>query len=289
MSRDIRSVLRAWKRLHEESIRLEVEGRVQQSIRPKRLRLDHVPVNNRAGSAAHEGGFNEVPTLFLESFPADASEIAGINGGRQTPLIRLLAEPPALRRSGFDLSCDGEVHIVREGLRRSCVRGDVLLELHRDGTLIYLARADDLLCRLAARHADAADPLRINPLALAETVYNFVELSRQLSEYLQPRPTGYGFDLGMWRMSRDGRHASLGPGSLRDRSYDRLRGFNSAPQDNHVIRLDWFHDVVNVGAVTFRLLEHLYAWFRITSDGVPYCADDAGGRTLDPGLLKRDW
>ncbi len=216
-----------WKREHEERVRAEVEGYPALEVQPQPLALthvDHVSFDDRAGEAARDGGFNEVPTFFLLAFPIEAAEILDINGGPATPIIQLLAEPPSLRPVGFDLTVDGQVQVVRAGLRRSCHPGHTLLELHRNGTLIFLANAWTALCHWGSQQ-DLTDPLRINPLGLAETTYNFVELSRRVSEQLRPASRGFGFDLGIWRMECNGHRASLGPGSLRDRAYQRRRGF----------------------------------------------------------------
>ncbi len=290
-SRYTSPLLREWKRQHEDRIRAEVEGRRSHDA-PQLLTVtpaDHVPFANLAGEAARDGGFNAVPTFFLLAFPVEAAEIPDINGGPTTPVIRLLAKPPRLRPQGFDLTVDGQVRVVRAGLRRSCLPGQSLLELHRNATLIFLANAWNRLCWRGSDQ-DATDPLRINPLGLAETTYNFIELSRRISEELRPPSRAFGFDLGIWRMEHNGCRASLGQGSLSDRAYRRLTGFQPAPDSNHLIRLDWLSPMIDVGLVVHRLLEEFYAWFGLTADDVPYSlADKSGQRRIGPDLFKVDW
>jgi hypothetical protein len=285
--------LRDWKRQHEERVLAEVEGRHARrpgSWPPPVTSINHVLFDNRAGEAARDGGFNELPTLFLVSFSVEGGEILDINGGRTCPIIQLLANPPALRATGFDLTVDGEVRVVRDGLRRSCLPGQALLELHRDGTLVFLANAWNALCFWGDSHRDPADPLRINPLGLAETTYNFIELSRRVAEHLSPPSRGFGFDLGMWRVEYNGHRSSLGAGSLRGRAYDRRRGFQPAPESSHLVRLDWLSSSIDVGLVAHRLLEKLYAWFGFTADDVPYSVvEKLGHRRIEPERFKLDW
>lgn len=286
------SLLREWKREREQNALAEVEGRRALKVEaraPEAGHVDHVPFDNRAGAAAHDGGFNEVSTFFLLAFPVEAAEIPDIHGGPATPIIQLLANPPSLRSTGFDLTVGGEVRVVRSGLRRLCLPGQMLLELHRDGALIFLANAWNALCYWGDAQQDPTDPLRINPLGLAETTYNFVELSRCVSEYLRPPSRGFGFDLGMWRMEYNGHRASLGPGSLRDRAYQRRRGFRPARETSHLVRFDWLTPTIDVGIIVYRLLEEFYAWFGLTSDDVPYSmVKEPGQRRIDPELFKRD-
>src|SRR2546426_470349 len=103
------------------------------------------------------------------------------------PAKKLLEKPGGVRHSGWDLQTldaarivEGEYLEVRNGDRK-------VVDLYETGVLLVRAAAtDDLLAWGSAE--SHPDTLRLNPLAVIEFTYSFVELYRKFIEILSPQP-----------------------------------------------------------------------------------------------------
>ena len=87
--------------------------------------------------------------------------------GSDAALVRNFNNPPKLRKAGFSLEHDGNSRIVAGELRRAVIQGWKVLELWRDGSLIY---AVDATVQPFWGSPRPDGYLRLNPLALAEPV-----------------------------------------------------------------------------------------------------------------------
>src|SRR5260370_31240016 len=90
----------------------------------------------RLREAAGQAQLSERPAFALTAQSYPSARFPGLFASPETPLVKLIDSPPSLRRAGFDLET-GESRIVRGELRRALVQGWRVLELWRDGVLIY--------------------------------------------------------------------------------------------------------------------------------------------------------
>jgi hypothetical protein len=152
----------------------------------------------RRGMAVAAAGLNDVPAFALTAAPVEPVTLPTLFRGRDEPLVRLLEHPPELREGGFDLAVGEPARIVRGEIRRAVVPERMALECWPDGTLIFAAQAGDFLCWGTQRRPGA--PLQINPLALGESTYLFVELARLVYEHAQPLVGSIEFSLTLYRI-----------------------------------------------------------------------------------------
>ncbi len=122
----------------------------------------------------------------LTAKPSPDAHFRNLFAGNDSTLVRNFNNPPKLRRAGFSLEHDGNSRIVMGDLRRALVPGWKIIELWRDGALIYAV--DALVQPFWGSPRPADGSLQMNPLALAEPVYLFAELSRLIYEELTQKP-----------------------------------------------------------------------------------------------------
>ena len=103
---------------------------------------DHDEFNRRVSEALSAVNLSNDPAFAIGAYPRRLLELRELFVSRNARLVQLLENPPKLRHSGFDLSTGTISRIVEGRLRRVIIDGYKLLELHRDGTLVFVTRGD---------------------------------------------------------------------------------------------------------------------------------------------------
>jgi hypothetical protein len=221
----------------------------------------------------------------LTAEPTPSSRFPSLFAGEDSSVVRTFNNPPQLRRAGFDLEHGGNSRMVRGDLRRAVVQGWNILELWRDGMLIYAVDATVQPCWGSPTSSGA---LRVNQLALVEPVYLFVELSRRIYRESTVKPRFVVYRVFFQRIAQNGKPAILCEGPIGDAgSLGRNRAY-FAPDSKMERTITWEQPEIDTGAVAFQLLQEVYHWFGISDEGIPYARKRSDGRTvIDPeDLIK---
>ena len=140
----------------------------------------------------------EVAMFSLTATPEPDVDATGILAAENHPLNRAVQQAPELRASGFDLDALGP-HLIHEGrCRRSIMQGYKGREFWSDGTLIFVAVADENFLSWGERKDD--QPLTINPVPLVESTFLFCKLAEALYGLVPNRPTQVAYTLHLNRM-----------------------------------------------------------------------------------------
>jgi hypothetical protein len=153
-----------------------------------------------------------------------------------------------------------------------------VLELWRDGVLIYVA---DPRGALTWGQQRPQWELLINPLALCEMIYVFVELTRILNAIPKPNPLGVLYTLGL-------RHLNPGrrPAGLRQHLYG-FADIHTAPADEFTGGIDWLKNTVGPPTIAFRLVAEVFQWFTFDDSEIPYAREkDDGEMIIDPNSSR---
>ena len=86
------------------------------------------------------GGFELIPSLLICAYPIEPVQMRGLFDPRQSELIQVLQAPPRLKGNGWDLAIDDRMDNIHGRMRRSLKEGWKLLQLTREGSLMFLAR-----------------------------------------------------------------------------------------------------------------------------------------------------
>ena len=230
----------------------------------------------RLQGAIEQAQLTERPVFALTAEPAPSSRFPTLFAGKDNPLVRTFDHPRALRRAGFDLEHDGNSRIVRGELRRALIQGFHVLELWRDGTLIY---AVDATVQPCWGNSASNGQLRVNPLALTEPVYLFAELSRLVYEQSTVKPESVTYRVFFYRLTLNGRHAKLSEGPLHPTETEKEPACE-APDSEMAIAVTWVGNNIDPAAVAYELLQEIYHWFGISDDGIPYTKRRSDGTTV---------
>jgi hypothetical protein len=230
----------------------------------------------RLSAALEASGLNEGPALALAAFARRNLDLRDLFQSRSSRLAQLIDDPPQLRASGFDLRV-GESSRIVEGRLRRAVRKPAepnqqfslakLLELHRDGMLIYTATGDE---RWLCWGSNAAEPA-IHPLVLVETTALFVKLAFDVFQGHVSTDDCIEFHLRLLRL-KPGCRLQGGP----------PRGWGQAlirPQESAHLKIAVAFGSEEPKAVAFRLLSEVYSWFGFEADKIPFVT------TLEPKTI----
>jgi hypothetical protein len=246
----------------EESI-----GRIEARVAERRTGLTEQAVTQHFSEARAVLGFSGKPTFSLTSWPHEAVKFTSLFQSRTADVVHLLEFPPKLRNGGFDLSTRRASTNVRGELRRCMIPGQKLLELWRDGVLVFITQGDGWhLCW--GMQSTQATGQQINNLALVETTYLFCDLVFKLYPLSSPPTETVTLQLALMDMSVDGVPCKLQPQELNQPGlYDDWR---PAPASEKTVCVEVQLANSDAGDAAFRLVAQLFTWFSFDEEVVPY-------------------
>jgi hypothetical protein len=214
------------------------------------------------------------PALALAAMPINATDFPGLFRSRHEAVVQLLEHPPQLRNNGFNLIKDVPAQMVGGTKRRAFVPENALLELWRDGTLIFACRADEhFLSWPPSLDGKIRPVLAINTLALIECAYLFSSLAMKIYQSAEPQPEEMEFTLFLQNMTRERPSTLAVPSSSRPPFLIKLG--NAAPEQGLRRTLSVNIKTVTPGVVAFRIAALVFEWYGVEHDRIPF-QDPAG-------------
>jgi hypothetical protein len=127
------------------------------------------------------------PSFVLGARPITKTAIPSLFRSKQAQVVQLLEHPPKLRSHGADLDTDAPAQMVQGALRRAIKPGFKLIELWRDGGLIFVAKGDESFLCVPQMPGGTNDRLTIHWIRLIEPVYLFADLSKKICSHAEPQ------------------------------------------------------------------------------------------------------
>ncbi len=272
-----------YERIEEGLNQLLVEGTREARLPARPDLAEMLPA--RVEQTLTESTLHQHPAFILTAFPIQPVEIPTLFERRDAEVVRLLERPPELRDNGFDLTTGAPARIVGGQLRRAVVPEWKVLELWRDGTLIFAAAGDDNFLSWG-RYSRGGRPLRINQLVLIEATYLFAELSRRVCDHAEPRPTEIEYRLELRSMTVAGTPCGLVPGRLGTFGWEFGTDIRRAPAAGAHFSLRWQQPDIDPGVVAHLLAREVYGWFGIEYDQIPYTEQTDGRTVISPEEIR---
>jgi len=224
------------------------------------------------------------PVFILAAIPKQSITIPRLFESNSADVVKLLESPPSFRPSGFDLDTGSQPRIIKGELRRAAYDGHKSLELWLDGTLIFVARGDqDFLCWGSA--SKNSGRLIINQLAMIESTYIFVELSKKVYDYANTDISGVVYYLGLYNASKGGHLIGLIPGPIDTLNWKFGDNAHPAPDASGLLTIDADKDLPT-GIIAQRIMAKVYNWFSIDTDRIPYVEEVDGQKAISPEKIK---
>lgn len=259
-----------------------IEGKLSESPEDKERKKNFSQLTlARIDKAIEVAGLKEYRTYSLAISPLDLTQVRSILSSSTDSVSKLLENPPQLRYGGWGMETEDRSRIIGGEFRR--VKSDEykVIDLYRDGTLIFACRADEaLLCwGQNYRHKN------INPLALVETTYMFFNLYGKILEDLDPPIK----DLRLWiqfkNLHSNNEISSLAPFAVG--SMAQYHSQKSAPDNNFLNELSFTIPEFTDRVVAVAALREIYAWFGIETEKIPYLVEDRSAIDIDKIINPR--
>lgn len=213
--------------------------------------------------ARRAAGIRDTKFMFLIAAPQPFVEIEGIFGTEKTGIRHLLENPPSLRLGGWDLETGTSSQIIKGKLVRTLIHERKVLELYKNGVALFSARADqEFLCW-------GSEDGRINPVALIETVLNFLHFYRDVIPYMKPQPDYLLITLGIANLQTAPLNHLLPHGIKSLAFVVNTRGAN-APENGFETQVRVQIPEFLPQKAAYDLVKEVYLWFGYEESKVPY-------------------
>jgi len=286
---ELRNRLKDGRRFLELDTRLgnieEMVGKLSARQTPQQPAFTAETVFRRVQRARREVGYEGKPAFSLAAWPLQPIDFPNLFESHEVPVVRLLEQPPRLRDAGFDFATRRLSTIVEGQLRRCLNPEHKILEVWRDGPLICVVSGDDWHLCWGMRSAPETG-LRINNLALAETIYLFCDWSLKVYGNGIPVPERFKIRAMLSDMTTNGRPCSLNPYRPNDINMndDRRSAPGGAPGQHFEIEVE--PATADPGVMAYRLLSDVYAWFGFNATDMPYVNREAAPPRIDSAQLR---
>jgi hypothetical protein len=235
----------------------------------------------------------EEPLLILSAAPCEAAQITSFFEMGEKSVYSLLKNPPKIRDYGWDLTTLDTPQIIK-GECWAVANGDrKFIRVYEDGTVIFKGTADSSFLGWGQDPDKFLLNPRLNPIAVIELFYNFVQFIRVLGEFYSLPPKNIHFQIDV-KNAWFGKNAKLFliPGSVD--SFDNQ--FNRTDQKKEALDKEITKEktvpLMDVNQkpeyVCFELVKLFYLRFGINPEGIPYAAqDNTGSRFIDKNIIKK--
>ena len=236
-------------------------------------------IDGRINDAIAAADLGDKPCFVLAAAPIGGLRFQDLFASKDAPLVQSIERPPEIRSSGFDLTIDHSSHIVRGMLRRTVHSERKLLEMHRDGLVVFVNRGDqDGLC-WGRKDAQSTRNL-INQIVLIENVYLFALLVHDAYGGRVPAGIRVSYRLSVNRVCSPDRPCVLFGGPIDRWGYHGASGDVTDPLVP--VSIEEPFDGVTPEQIAFLLLSEIYIRFGLETAEIPYAKDVPDvGRMID--------
>lgn len=205
-------------------------------------------------------------------------------------IMHLLQNPGKLRPSGWDLVTYDIPQIVKgEFLEVKNYKKDI--RVYEDGTVILKALADNNYLSWGQYEEDFKKFPRLNPIALIELTYNFIDFYKKLSRHFDSTPKKIKLRCELKNaFLKENAKLCLTPHKVGTLAWISEHFKAEAPEKDMIKEIEKeLDDLLNYPAhVAYELIEKLYLWFGYTSDAIPYTDEDEHGKKfIDINQFKK--
>ena len=183
-----------------------------------------------------------------------------------------------------------QAHIVKGEFLEVSVGDWKTIQLYEDGMLLARVKADgDFLAWGSDDHDDFEKHPRLNPLALIEFTYSFVDVFSRAIQHADPQPTTCVLHVSIRNAVRAEERLYLNPHGLDTWAHRIDQNRYKAPEDSGEVEIQVDTQLVrdNPPRPAYQLVEKIYLWFGVPVDEIPYTVGQDDEKTVDIERLRR--
>ncbi|HEY6349510.1 MAG TPA: ATP-binding protein [Candidatus Angelobacter sp.] len=258
----------------------ELVGRTQKQEFAKRTKS---LLDDRINTIFANSTLKDRRSFVLVAQPGSPTEVQKLFESSPGGIRALLENPPVLRYAGWDLHTLGPSQIIKGEFVRTVSGDRKILELYKDGTLIFAGLADvDFL----AWGSDNSDKPKLNPAALVEVIYSFMAFYEEVLKHVDRQPETLTFQMRFYNMKKDGIPSYLFPYQLG--SYGQATGErHDAPENEAVLHIQISTKDFSPEKTAYELVEEVYLWFGMEPEKIPYITPDAKDKKIDIEKIRK--
>jgi hypothetical protein len=200
------------------------------------------------------------------------------------PIHELLEKPGELRYACWDLNTRDQAKIVKGEFLELKSGERKLIRLYEDGSLIVRADASESFLGWGRGEVEFKQKPRLNPVAVVEFTYNFVNLCAKLVKFLEPNPKSVGIRVEIRNAFFENSKLYMIPYGTGTYAWLFDDEQYKAPESSMVREIDVSIDELasRPGTVAYSLAEKIYTWFGISTEKIPYVSAEGDKKFVDP-------
>jgi hypothetical protein len=236
-----------------------------------------VIISNRSDLGVEAVNLRAMPYYSITTAPVEQTEVESLLSSTDESISKLLESPPQFRYAGWGMETEDTARIVRGELRRVKVDQYKLLDLYRDGTLVFVCTATETLLGWGHNFGRG----RINPLALVEITYSYFDLFSRIISRLSPPAHTLQVVAKLDNLFPDNIQFTLAPNGVGAMSQRMPHYRHVAPESQFSFRFTFEIDTFDAPKAAFQIVREIYAWFGIEQDKIPYLTSERNAVSLD--------
>lgn len=236
-------------------------------------------IEKRIDAALSAVEMNDKRAMILTCYPDTPTKLESLFSSKPGSMKSILESPPKIREKGFGLRVLEKVAIIKGMFCRVTGGRRKVIDLYKDGVLIVALKADGgCLCW--------AFDLMFNPVALIESLYNFVQLYECVIRDMTEKPNKITFRIDFRNLHLDNEKNKLAEGSLENVKLVDEDEIKVAPEDNWSDIVEVELKDYKIPKIAFHLTEMVYLFFQHDLEAIPYTKKIDGMKSIDAEQIK---
>lgn len=237
-------------------------------------------IDARIDSALSAIKMNDKRAMILTCYPDTPAKLESLFSSKPGSMKSILESPPKIRERGFGLRVLDKATIIKGMFCRVTGGSRKVIDLHKDGILIAALKADgDFLCW-------ALNNLLFNPVALIESIYNFVQLYERVINDMSEKPNKIIFKINFRNFHLNNKKNKLGEGDLENVKLIVEDEIKEAPEDNWSDNLEVELEDFDLPKVAYNLTSMIYLFFEHDLEAIPYTKEIDAIKSIDVEKIK---
>lgn len=231
---------------------------------------------------------SDTPIFVFTARPTSRVRLRGIF--EQGPLKELIERPGTLRYAGWNMETQEQSRIIKGEYLEVALGDWKTIQLYEDGMLLAKVKADADFLAWGSRSDEGFEKRpRLNPLALIEFTYSFVDVFSRVLQHADPQPTTSVLQVSIRNAFRAEERLYLNPYGLEAVAHMIDQNRYRAPENDGEISIQVDAGLVrnNVPRAAYLFVERIYLWFGAPVNQIPYTSGEGDAKVIDVEILRR--
>ncbi len=249
-------------------------------ISPK-INTESLEIDKKIYSALTAVKMNSERAMILTCYPDAPTKLESLFSSEPGSMKSILGSPPKIRERGFGTRVLEKATIIKGMFCRVTGGRRKVIDLYKNGVLILALRADESFLCWGLRD------LIFNPVALIESIYNFVQLYECVIIDMSKKPNKVTFRIDLRNLHLDSKKNKLAEGDLENIKCIFGDEIKVAPEDNWSDILEVELENFDLPKVAYNLTEMIYLSFEHDLESIPYTKETDDMKSIDVEQIKR--